>query len=100
MQYLEVEDGRVTPGVEEVLAQAKIASDPSLLLGVVSEPMFDGDALALGGTPRARGGEIAQAPLQWFVSGDGERAAVVESGGGADDAERTRGACVRVESSN
>src|SRR5882672_319117 len=37
VEHFEVEDGRVTPGVEEVLAQAEIASEPPLLLGVVGE---------------------------------------------------------------
>jgi len=63
VEHFEVENGGVAPGVEEVLAQAAIASETTLLLGMVGEAMFDGNALALRGAPGARGGEIAQAPL-------------------------------------
>ena len=98
MEHFEVEDGRVTPGFEEVLAQAEIASEAPLLLSVVGEAMFDGDALALRGASGARGGEIAQAPLERLVGGDGEGAPMAESGGGADDAERAGGALLRIES--
>jgi len=31
VEHFEVENGRVTPGVEEVLAQAKISSETTLL---------------------------------------------------------------------
>src|SRR3989441_4677081 len=66
----------------------------SLLVGVVREAVFDGDALALPSAARAGVGELAQAPLERLVGGDGERAAVAGGSGGADDAKRA--SCTRL----
>jgi hypothetical protein len=69
--------------VEEVLANAYVASAMALASRDMCESVFDGGSLAECGAPGGRLLELSVLTLAGFVGGDGDAAAVARGGLGA-----------------
>ena len=67
VQGLEIDDSRVTAKVEEIAADAAIASSRALLARDVREPVLDGDAFAQARAATRCRDEFAQTMLELLV---------------------------------
>jgi len=93
VEHFEVEDCSVPAGVEEVLAQHAIASEAACFWRDAQSGVRWRRA-RVASAARAEVGELAQAPLERLVGGDGERAAVADGSGSTDDTKRA--SCTRL----
>ena len=80
---LEILDGGGAPQVEQIAADADVASAVSLAGGDVGEGVFDGGAAAEQGAARPGLLELSVLALPGFVGGDGDGAAIARRGLGA-----------------
>ena len=76
MDTLEVLDGGGATQVEQIAADADVASAKSLAGGDVGEGVFDGGAAPQQGAARSGLLELSELSLAGFVGGDGHGAAI------------------------
>ena len=70
MNRFEIHHGGVASDVEEVFSASEVARAVALTLAEVRESVFDGDTLALSGTPLLRRGHPTEALLEFFLRVD------------------------------
>jgi hypothetical protein len=97
LDRLEVLDGAGAAQVEEVLADAAVASAASLPAADVRESVLDGDSLAELGSAGRGLLQLAQLVLEPFILGDGDGPAAASTGGRALGPQAAVVTCFGVE---
>jgi Glycosyl transferases group 1 len=93
VEDVQVQHGRCSPDVEEVLASAAVACASPLPASQMSQTMFNGNSFAQAFTADGSGHELAQLVLKQFIVGDGDSPSVARGCRGAlgsQPASRTR----------